>query len=148
MLQALEELKRIGHVATSHDAQQFEQALQMVLSFRDPDCISALLLLLDDNAVFHELMFAIIHGVESFGIDQYLPHLLSCLLELHRTSPFWTGVLHYRILNSPNVLNAYISCIKTSNPAIRQTAKDIFAHIGDSKDRFREQCAALLMQID
>ncbi len=104
---------------------EFESVLAEIVRLDDPSCIKGLLILFEDEAEFDELMFSIIHTVESFGVRTYIEYLLRGLPALWKKSPRWAVILHMRILNDSESSLTYASLLETLRPLEREAVRDV-----------------------
>lgn len=77
----------------------FEEALAALALERHPEWLGDLHLAFDDHCVHHEVMFGLVHFLESFDLDAQLRAMLSVLPVLAEQAPDWVRILYYRILN-------------------------------------------------
>jgi len=80
--------------------ESLEDNLASVMSYENPQCIGKLLMCLDDNYIYQEFMWSILHSVESFQIDVYVRELVKFLPMVRLKAPEWAVTLLLRILNS------------------------------------------------
>lgn len=92
------------------EIQEFEVSLSKVLDYRDVSTISGLCLAFDDDTEQFEVMFGLVHAIESLyehNIDEGLKLITNTIPRILNTAIEWIEILHYRILNHPQVRLAY-----------------------------------------
>jgi hypothetical protein len=126
----VEELKKIYREKPENYVRKFEDVLTRVeYPIKDASVVTALLLLLDDDAEYMELMFSILHAVEASDAEAYSWGVINALPELWKSSPDWARTIHGRILNSPTYLDTYLRVLNQSEALKRRVAKDIFLSV-------------------
>jgi hypothetical protein len=128
-----------GDVAT-----EFDVLLSEIASLNDPSCIRHLLKLFNDEAQYDELMFSIIHTIESFDVQVYIAQIMRELPSLFRSSPRWAIVLHMRILNDPESRSAYASALQSLQPAEAHASREILNGVKQKRKEFAARCDELL----
>lgn len=92
------------------EIQEFEVSLSKILEYRDVSTISGLCLALDDDTEQFEVMFGLVHAIESLyehSIDEGLKLITNTIPRILNNAIEWIEILHYRILNHPQVRLAY-----------------------------------------
>ncbi|MDI9638252.1 Imm30 family immunity protein [Geitlerinema splendidum] len=77
----------------------FEQALAELAQNPNPDDLPELHLILDDACQQPEVMFSLVHFLESFDLQVQLPAFLQALPDLVKRAAEWTTILHSRMMN-------------------------------------------------
>jgi hypothetical protein len=127
--------------------QRSEDILGQIAGFHDPSSIGLLLPLLDDHAEYDELMFSIIHAIESFDDDIYVREILQQLPGFLAKSPRWATVIHMRILNSPQTLAAYSAAIKTLSGPEKHAVHDVLNAVCRKNAKFESSADTLLASL-
>ena len=81
-----------------------------VIEYNDVSVITDLCLVLDDETEQFEVMFGLIHGIESLyknNIEEGLVCIAKAVPKMINSAKEWVEILHYRILNHPQVRLAY-----------------------------------------
>jgi Immunity protein 30 len=81
------------------EAVAFEQALAKLAESPDPADLPQLHLILDDACQQPEVMFSLVHFLESFSLQDQLPAFVQTLPNLVKNASEWTTILHTRIIN-------------------------------------------------
>ncbi len=61
--------------------------------------LEELYLVLDDNCEHENVMWGVVHFLESFDVKEQLQALLNVVQKLAYEAPGWTEIIHYRIFN-------------------------------------------------
>ena len=144
---AMEELiRRLKEVQPSSQmyVAEFEGLLQKVAELRDPASICPLITLLEDNAPYDEVMFSIIHVIETFDDVTFVEEILRSLPNFVSSSPRWAAIIHMRILNSPNTLEAYARRLATSEADVKRAAKEVLTSVARKRPEFQKRVTAIL----
>lgn len=95
----LEILQENKLMETAEAVTAFEDALaELAENFRQEE-LPQYHLVLDDRCQHPEVMFGLIHFLESFEIEQQLAAFLEVTPQLILIAPEWMRILHSRILN-------------------------------------------------
>lgn len=113
-------LRRQTKLENSIDVERFEATLHQIAQLRDPRSIGLLIPFFDDDCQFPEVMFSIIHIIESFDHEVYVKEILRSLPSFWQRSPYWASVAHVAILNTPAVLDSYANQLKQAPDSIRE----------------------------
>jgi hypothetical protein len=77
----------------------FEQTLEKLAQNPDPADLPSLHLILDDACEQPEVMFSLVHFLESFDVQEQVQAFIQVLPELVKRAEEWTAILHSRIMN-------------------------------------------------
>ena len=77
----------------------FDNALTELAQNTDDVNLEELYLVLDDNCEHEEVMWGVVHFLESFDAREQLQALFNVVQELAYEAPGWTEIIHYRIFN-------------------------------------------------
>jgi hypothetical protein len=124
-------LSKADYLSSHLDVQQnifdLEGVIAEISELNDPSVIAPLLLLIRDSMSSDEIVFSIIHYVESFDDEIYVRNVIACLNALYKAAPSWCGVILLRIINNDDTA-------KTLTAQIKEKALfewDIIKHILD-----------------
>ncbi|NER22701.1 MAG: hypothetical protein F6J86_30260 [Symploca sp. SIO1B1] len=124
-IQILEENKLMQSL---EEVAAFEYALAQLAENLPKENLPALHLILDDRSKQPEVMFSLVHFLESFALDEQLQSFISVVPQLVATAPDWTRILHTRILNDEVACRCYqekLHAINASSPHfIRQLLEE------------------------
>jgi hypothetical protein len=77
----------------------FEQALAELAQASDPSSLPELHLILDDTCEQPEVMFSLVHFLESFEVRQQVQAFIQVLPDLVQQAAEWTVILHSRMIH-------------------------------------------------
>lgn len=92
-----------------------DDALHSINKLNDINSISGLSLLLEDEYDYDEVMFSIIHFIETFEDNVYVEQILNVLPRLYSNAPDWARILIIRIRNNPKTRIIFESLLKDLN---------------------------------
>jgi hypothetical protein len=122
-----------------------DAALATVMKYRDPRCISHLLLLLNDMAPRDEAMFSVIHAAEAFDDDTYARQLVHVLPELTANAPKWASIVLMRVLNNVSARSALVRELMRSSAETKQAATWLCQKINERSALFVEKTLPVLL---
>ncbi len=108
-------LKENCLMQTAAQVTQFENALVEIANHPDDDNLSAYHLILNDQCEQPEVMFSLIHFLESFHVEKQIAAFIKVLPQLMITAPEWTRIIHNRILNDQTACEAYQKLLHSAN---------------------------------
>ena len=77
----------------------FEQTLEKLAQNPDPADLPNLHLILDDACEQPEVMFSLVHFLESFDVQEQVRVFIQVMPVLVKRAAEWTAILHARIMN-------------------------------------------------
>ncbi|WP_071992858.1 Imm30 family immunity protein [Aphanizomenon flos-aquae] len=92
---------------TEEQVTNFENALAEIAENPDENKLSAYHLILDDQCQQPEVMFSLIHFLESFDMEKQITAFIEVVPQLMITAPEWTRIIHNRILNDVSACRVY-----------------------------------------
>lgn len=78
---------------------RFEQTLEALAQNPDPADLASLHLILDDACEQPEVMFSLVHFLESFDVQEQIQAFIQVMPNLVKQAPEWAAILHARIVN-------------------------------------------------
>ena len=99
-----------------------------------PVSIKPLLRLLDDNAKYSELMWSIIHTIESIDDESYVREILGALPELYGQAPQYAFRLLVRILESDTTCGELVRRLGGQPSQTKESVGQIAARIAEQHD--------------
>lgn len=72
-------------------------------------------LILDDNCEHKEVMWGLVHFLESFDASMQLQALLNVVDKLVVSAPEWTEIIHYRIFNDEPTRFLYQDMLRSAD---------------------------------
>ena len=100
---------------TEEQVTNFENALTKIADNLDEDDLSAYHLILDDQCQQPDVMFSLIHFLESFDIEPQITAFINVIPKLMITAPEWTRIIHSRILNDVSACQVYQNLLHSAN---------------------------------
>ena len=126
----------------------FEKKLEEIYLTEDSKMIGYLIKLLDDKFLHDEIMFSIIHTIESFNDEIYVAEIIKSIPEFVLNSPRWASIIHMRIINSSDTLNAYIEEIKSSSSYDKKVLRLLLTSMSNKGKEIEVLVNPLLKSID
>jgi len=126
---------------------EFEHALELILVYKDPECIPLILQYLSDDGDYPEMMYQIIHSVESFPLEDDLRGVFKVLSQIYEKAPDFTKTLIYRVLNEKNTQKKFREMIEQDEEKA-QAIKPILISIAQDSENHKEICNEILLKID
>ncbi|MHC5933070.1 Imm30 family immunity protein [Nostoc sp.] len=100
---------------TQQQVTDFENALAEIADNPDEQNLSAYHLVLDDQCQQPEVMFSLIHFLESFDIEEQIAAFIKVVAQLMINAPEWTKIIHDRILNDDSACEVYQKLLHSAN---------------------------------
>jgi hypothetical protein len=100
---------------TQQQVTNFENALAEIADNPDEHNLSAYHLVLDDQCQQPEVMFSLIHFLESFDIEEQIAAFIKVVPQLMINAPEWTRIIHDRILNDDSACKVYNQLLHSAN---------------------------------
>jgi hypothetical protein len=95
---------------------RFEQTLEKLAQNPDPDDLLSLHLILDDACEQPEVMFSLVHFLESFDVQEQVQAFIQVLPDLVKRAKEWTAILHSRIMNDEGAESVFEKKIASMHP--------------------------------
>ena len=100
-------LKKASRFENPEDAKIFDEVVVELIKTEKPAVITSLIELFDDDSDHPEVMFSLVHALESLSDDLYFESLLNAIEKKPKNSLGWLKVLIFRILNDPKSLGVF-----------------------------------------
>jgi hypothetical protein len=100
---------------TAEQVAQFENALVEIANHPDEQNLAAYHLIVDDGCEQPEIMFSLIHFLESFDMQKQIAAFISVVPQLMINAPEWTRIIHNRILNDEAACQVYQNLLHSAN---------------------------------
>ncbi len=111
----------------------FDNALTE-LAENTPDVdLEELHLVLDDNCEHKEVMWGLVHFLESFDASMQLQALLNVVDKLVVSAPEWTEIIHYRIFNDEPTRFLYQDMLRSADLNTQLLVTNILDDIARNK---------------
>lgn len=141
---AIATLRQIQLEQSGDFVARFESVLADVASMNDRACIGLLCALLDDEAEFDELMFSIIHTIESFEDAVYALEIVKAAPRLCDRSPRWASIVFMRILNSPTTTTTLIDALRNGTAEQCESVGVLMRKINNVSEAFIDKTQPVL----
>ena len=115
MINLLETLKKNRLMKTSEEVSIFEETLEKIAERADDKYLKDLHLILDDDCQKPDVMFSLVHLLESFDTQKQLEAFIAVIPQLMITAPEWTKIIHYRIINDELACKIYQESLELAN---------------------------------
>jgi len=139
----IEKLKKIVDAKNDFYVHHAEELLEEIASLHNARCISRLMPFFDDGEHYEELMFAIIHTMESFDAMEYVAQVIDYLPEFAKRAPKWCAIVHVRILNSTYFSEAYAESIARVSLSKRELLRMLLVDLMETRPHVKERIAHL-----
>lgn len=138
---------------TEKEIKDFEEAIENILELNDVNHIPALFKGFDDNTNNDEVMFGLIHAIESYdnehGIDISMKRLIESIPQMYSEAKEWIKILNKRILNDDFARHAYIKVLSESDLDNKKLIVEIITEIKDENPaQFEKSANDLIVRID
>jgi hypothetical protein len=134
-----QKLKDNRLLRTQQEIQQFEQAIVNILSMNEVDHIKNLCLGFDDATEHDEVMFGLIHAIESydktFGLEQSLRNFAESLPYMLPHAKEWAKTLHKRILNHAPSRRVYAEVISKVDVSLKKLVVQLINEIKEKNPK-------------
>ncbi|NJP10863.1 MAG: hypothetical protein HC866_16440 [Leptolyngbyaceae cyanobacterium RU_5_1] len=85
----------------------FEQTLEKLAQHSDPADLPDLHLILDDACEQPEVMFSLVHFLESFEVQEQVQAFIQIMPDLMKRAVEWTTILYSRIMNDESARSVF-----------------------------------------
>jgi len=99
---------------------RFEQTLEKLARNPDPADLPSLHLILDDACEQPEVMFSLVHFLESFDVQEQVQAFVQVLPDLVKRAEEWAVILHSRMMNDEGARSMFEEMI-ASMPPVQQS---------------------------
>jgi hypothetical protein len=146
--QILDTLSRNRLLETKEQVSAFEKALEQVASHPEvANHLRELHLVLDDQTRQTEVMYGLVHLLESFDMEQQLRAFLEVFPQLMKQAPEWVKTLHFRVLNDDAARGTYRTLLRHANTPSRTLALSALADILETEDApLRDHASEILAE--
>ncbi|OFD56168.1 hypothetical protein BWGOE4_32350 [Bacillus mycoides] len=125
-----------------NEIREFNESCIRVIECNDVSVIPDLCLVFDDDTEQFDVMFSLIHGIESLyenNIEEGLKYIATAAPSMMSGAKDWVEIIHYRILNNPQIRTVYGKVLSQFNPSITSGIKELLLEIkNEDPDIFSE----------
>ncbi len=140
----IERLKQARKLRTSEEVTQFDLALAEVDESREEVPVGELLAVFDDATEQMEVMYGLLHLVESYPRDQFLTALAHATPSMLSTAREWFQIFHFRLLNDEETRRAYRPALQGLPAASRKTVVDFLQDLAKDAPEFADRIRELV----
>ncbi|NYF25102.1 Imm30 family immunity protein [Sporosarcina sp. JAI121] len=145
----LTELKNNRLLRDENEVEKFEQSIENILKMEDFNHIEILCQGFDDLTENDEVMFGLIHAIESYdnivGSEASLKILANSIPKMLPHAQEWLKILHKRILNHEPSRNIYKKIIPTLNNDVQDyIVSQLTSIIEKNPSRFEESVNSII----
>ncbi|MCE5286147.1 MAG: immunity 30 family protein [Pelosinus sp.] len=144
----VQRLKQNRLLRNRNEVQEFEEAIENIVSLKDVKLINDLCSGFDDQTEEHEVMFGLIHAIEDFEGEEGLREMAKAIPDMLPHAKEWATILHYRMLNHAPSRQIYAKILSHVNLLVRNTIVSILKEIkAEDPDRFENSVDEILSSI-
>lgn len=141
----IERLREIEANREDDYVERFERVLATIAQLNDPDSIVALAEFFDDDAEFDELMFSIIHTIESHDDQTYVRELLKVAPQLCSGSPRWASIIFMRVLNSDPTRKELVLQLRSAPSGTKDSLRNLMEKINERGVEFMAKTTPVII---
>ncbi|UDB47219.1 MULTISPECIES: Imm30 family immunity protein [Bacillus] len=134
-----------------NNIKEFEESLAKVLDYGSVSVIPDLCLVFDDDTEQFEVMFGLVHGIERLyknNTEEGLSYIAKAIPQILNQASEWIEILHYRILNHPEVRLVYRNVLSKQDPFIVDNIKELLIEIkNEDPDMFSKSVDEVINNI-
>lgn len=138
-------LNRVKEMRTTDEVLLFEKTLEEIANQPDLVSLEELHLILSDSCNQIEVMWGLLHLLESYDVEKQLTAFLNVIPQLVNKSPEWTKIIHFRILNDPPSLEVFKRCLEKSDPEVQKVEEQILHELKNSEKGDLQKGAASIL---
>lgn len=114
----------------------FEQTLEKLAQNPNSADLSKLHLILDDACEQPEVMFSLVHFLESFELQEQIQAFIEVMPDLVKRAAEWTAILHSRIANDAIARSVFEEKVRSMNA---QKQSEIFQVLSLAEAKFASE---------
>ncbi len=111
----------------------FENALAELAKNPQSGYLQELHFILDDKCQHQEVMFSLVHFLESFDVKEQLDAFIDVLPQLVVSAPEWTKIIHDRIINDDSASVLYKDMLNSVDSTTRNVVSKWIDDIQEPK---------------
>lgn len=109
----------------------FEQTLEKLAQNPDSADLPSLHLILDDACEQPEVMFSLVHFLESFDIQEQVQAFVQVLPELVKRAEEWAAILHSRMMNDAIAKAEFEERVRSMDVCEGDTTRSLVSSISE-----------------
>jgi hypothetical protein len=126
----------------------FDTALIELAKKNHPESLEELFTVFSDKAVNQEVMWGLVHHIETYDEIQEINAIVNTLPYLQSNANEWLKIIVIRILNNPEMLKKLTNRFSSLNHEQAIGIKKLLAEISDESKGFKERTASILKSLD
>ncbi|MEK3688436.1 Imm30 family immunity protein [Paenibacillus sp. FSL R10-2736] len=130
---------------TELECEQFDLALEGLAGDTEDAVIHQIFKVFDDDTEQEEVMFSLVHFVESVQMEMYLTQLLESLPDMMEHARNWAIVLNTRILNDDNYRKDYAEIAALMPMKVKRCLAFLLEEIKEDNPRLFERKANYIL---
>ncbi|MFF2909307.1 Imm30 family immunity protein [Paenibacillus sp. NPDC057934] len=124
---------------TEVDCERFDRALEGLAGDTEDRIIHEIFKVFDDETEQEEVMFSLVHFVESYQTEMYLTQLLESLPAMLEPARDWAIVLNKRILKDDFCRNEYADIAVGMSPQVKRVLSFLLEEIKEDHPKLFER---------
>ena len=141
------QLYQARKMKTQEEVRKFEEARISLVSTKRADVIRDILRTFDDSTEQLDVMWGLVHDVESLDPESYVRELSLEIPNMMSTARDWTIILLQRIINTKDYLALYKKVLKTLPKNTVDAHRDVLRQIANSNPKSKKLINTLLKTI-
>lgn len=137
-------LQQNKYMRTEAEVAAFEAALAALARSPDPGDLPDLFEAFTDATAQNDVMWSLLHFVESFGIEKHFQALIQALPAMLPDASEWAAILHCRMLNSEKCRNYYKGLVGLRDGTAKQAVEMVLGRIRDNDVNFAARVQEVL----
>ncbi len=125
----LDVLQQNKHLRSKAEISAFESALAALAQSPQDEDLPALHRVFTDDCQNHEVMYGLIHFLESFDMKSQLAAFVEAVPAMRIEAPEWTRILHCRILNDDASRAFFKNLYQSASPPAKEAVKAVLLQI-------------------
>jgi hypothetical protein len=130
-------------MTTPAEVSTFEGAVAALAKNPDETLLESLHETFDDSCRHPEVMWGLVHFLESFPVRGQLEALAKSVRVMRAQAPEWMSILHKGVLNDPGATSCYVDVLRTADQETRRAVVDVLRELGKSR-QFAVQVSEIL----
>ena len=127
------------------EVNDFESAIQNIVSLNDARLIKDLCSGFDDQTEDHEAMFGLVHAIEDFEGEEGLLEMAKSIPSMLPHAKEWATILNYRILNHEPSRKLYVNVLRKVDKSVKDIIIGILKEIrAEEPARFEDSVNEVL----
>jgi Immunity protein 30 len=131
---------------TPKEVKEFEEAQAELHATKDPAVLKDLFAAFDDSTVHLEVMWGLVHTVESFDLDVYLNEMAKAVPKMLPHAKDWALLLNQRVLNTKKAVSIYRRIVPTLPAKTRDVIRKLLEEIGETNPKLKEGVQEVLKE--